>query len=133
MGTTVDRPMSEAAATACEKIKSGKKDVKGQKERAVADAVIEALCGFCAQSAVFAEAVNGTGKCLAECLAEIMRGVGTSISDIEVYRRAVAFWMPGAEIAVTMVVVPAAEGENAGRAEKPTAAKPVILTLEDLW
>lgn len=129
----LNKKTSPAAEAAIEKLQGGMKDVTGQKEKAVAKPVVEALADFCRQSDEFSEAVTETGKCLRECLDEIMRGVGSSISDIEVYRRAVAFWMPGYTVQMQMLLI--REGENPGRSEESApAAKPkrIVMTLEDL-
>ena len=79
-----------------------------------------------------------------ECLKEIMKGVGGSISDFEVYRRAVAFWMDGADVhAELRIVLPESDGETEeneeGKSESPDvrengrrARRERILSLEDL-
>ena len=79
-----------------------------------------------------------------ECLKEIMKGVGGSISDFEVYRRAVAFWMDGADVhAELRIVLPESAGETEeneeGKSESPDvrengrrARRERILSLEDL-
>ena len=132
----LEKRTSPAAEAAIAKLRGGMNEVKGVKEKAVSSAVVDALSDFCRQSDEFAEAITETGKCLRECLEEVMRGVGSSISDIEVYRRAVAFWMPGYTVQMQMILV--REGENAenpGRSAEPTpAAKPkrIVMTLEDL-
>lgn len=127
---------SPAAEAAIAKLEAGAKEVKGQKEMAVKKAVVDALSDFCRQSDEFAETITGTGKCLRECLEEVMRGVGSSISDIEVYRRAVAFWMPGYTVQMQMILIREGENtENPGRAAEPAPAaktKRIVMTLEDL-
>jgi hypothetical protein len=114
------------------------------KEKAVMNAVRDTLLNFCQQSAEFASAVVNTGKCMEECLKEIMKGVGNSISDFEVYRRAVAFWMDGADVhAELRIVLPESDGEaeenEEGKRELPDARengrrarRERILSLEDL-
>lgn len=130
----LEKKTSPAAEAAIAKLQGGMKDVTGTKEMAVSEAVVEALCDFCRQSDEFAEAVTETGKCLRECLGEIMHDVGQTISDIEVYRRAVAFWMPGYTVQMQMLLVREGErAENPGRPPKPEAKpKRMVLTLEDL-
>lgn len=124
---------SDVVQAAVKKITDGTKEVKGSKEGAVKSAVCDALVSFCDQSEDFARAVVDTGKCMAECLTEIMKDVGSSISDVEVYRRAVAFWMEGAEVrAEIRIVLPDAKSPDV-REDAPTAPKKVkILSLEDL-
>lgn len=124
---------SDVVQQAVKKITDGAKEVKGQKENAVKPAVCEALVSFCDQSEDFARAIVDTGKCMAECLAEIMKDVGSSVSDVEVYRRAVAFWMEGADVhAEIRVVLPDAESPDV-REDAPQATRRVkILSLEEL-
>lgn len=117
-----------AAAEA--KLRGGVEEVKGQHGKAVAQPVAEALCDFCRQSEAFAAAVTERGATLAECVEEIMKGVGSSISDIEVYRRAAEFWVPGASVAAEIrIEMPGAE--IAGRPAKKSGGV-TILSLEDL-
>ena len=125
---------SEIVRAAIEKITEGTKEVKGNKESAVKNEVRDALSSFCEQSEEFARAVTDTGKCMAECLTEIMKGVGNKISDFEVYRRAVAFFMEGAEVhAELRIVLPedAKSPDVRGNAQR-ASRKAKILSLEDL-
>ena len=115
---------------AAEKISANVK-VSG-KAHAVKDAVKDALLQFCRQSEEFSEAVCATGKCMEECLNEITKDIGRSISDFELYRRAVAFWMEGADVfAELRIVLPEEKTPDVrenGRRERRTK----ILSLEDL-
>ena len=115
---------------AAEKISASVK-VSG-KAYAVKDAVKDALLQFCRQSEEFSEAVCATGKCMEECLVEITKDIGSSISDFELYRRAVAFWMEGADVfAELRIVLPEEKTPDVrenGRRERKTK----ILSLEDL-
>lgn len=79
------------------------KGLSGNKERAMAPAVREALEKFCADDGEFAQAVAQGGS-FPECMQAVAKGVGGSISDIEAYRKAVQFYFPGAEIETTMRV-----------------------------
>lgn len=79
--------MNEFYEKAIERLRDDK-GLSGNKERAMAPAVREALEKFCADDGEFAQAV----------------AQGGSISDIEAYRRAVQFYFPGAEIETTMHV-----------------------------
>ena len=121
---------------AVQKITDGVKDVsKSGKEGAVKNAVCDALVNFCRQSEEFSEAVLATGKCMKECISEIMKGVGSSISDVEVYRRAVAFWMEGADVhAEIRIVLPSEDGKMPDVRENaaPAPRKVKILSLEEL-
>ena len=70
--------------------------------KVVLSSVREMLVDFCYQSSVFAGAIVDCKKTLAECCETIMKKCGSSISDLEVYRRAVQFYFPGAEIEYQM-------------------------------
>lgn len=60
--------------------------------------VHNALCGFCEQDEQFAAAVCQGGE-LADCLKHCTEGIkGSGISDIDIYRRAVQFYFPGATV-----------------------------------
>lgn len=119
-------------AEAVRKITDGTKEIKGGgREGAVKDAVCSALVDFCRQSEDFSEAVIATGKTMAECVKEILHGVGSSISDVELYRRAVQFWMEGADVTAEIrVVLP--EGKMPDVRGKRTDRTVKILSLEEL-
>ena len=119
-----------AADAAARKITEGAREIKGGKEGAVKDAVCTALADFCRQSDEFAEAVNATGKTMKECVTEIMHGVGNSISDVELYRRAVQFWLEGADVEAQLrVVLPEGKSPDVREKRKSTVQ---ILSLEEL-
>ena len=60
--------------------------------------VHNALCGFCEQDEQFAAAVCQGGE-LVDCLKHCTEGIkGSGISDIDIYRRAVQFYFPGATV-----------------------------------
>ena len=111
------------------KIREGVKDVKSQRGSAVAPSVADMLCSFCRQDDGFAAAVIDRGATFAECVDEIMKGVGSSISDVELYRRAAEFWVPGAEVTAEIRVTMPGAG-NTGRPSKRDGV--TILSLEDL-
>lgn len=119
-----------AADAAVRKITEGTKKIRGGKEGAVKDAVCSALVDFCRQSEEFADAVNATGKTMKECVTEIMRDVGNSISDVELYRRAVQFWLDGADVEAQLrVVLPDGKSPDVREKRKSTVQ---ILSLEEL-
>lgn len=119
-----------AADAAVRKITEGTKEISGGKEGAVKDAVCAALVDFCRQSEEFADAVNATGKTMKECIKEIMHGVGNSISDVELYRRAVQFWLEGADVEAQLrVVLPNVKTPDVREKRKSTVQ---ILSLEEL-
>ena len=116
-----------------------KKRPSSQKARAVFDAVSETIEDFVRQNEEFAQAVVQKGKTLAECCEDIMKGVGQSISDLEVYRKAVGFYFPGAEIEMQMKInlsgqAESAENKGMGHAtpeENNKAA--IVLDLSDFF
>ncbi len=76
----------------------------GLKEQAIHKAVAATLKKFCEEDARFAQVVLKT-RTLSDCCGQIVRGVGNSISDIEVYRRAVQFYFPNSEIEFKMNIL----------------------------
>lgn len=98
---------------------------------AMKDAVCEALDGFCRQDAEFAQAV-AQGGAFADCMKAVAKGCGSSISDLEAFRRAVRFYFPGADVKFHMTVNLCAdvEAEAAATAQAASAA-PKILNLDD--
>jgi len=108
---------------ALEKIDKELKEFKstGQKEKAVSSHVANVLKDFCRQELEFAEAVVQTEKTLSDCCESIMKDVGNSRSDIEVYRKAVSLYFPGAGIDMVMTVNMSAsvEGNDTKVYKKP--------------
>ena len=71
---------------------------------AVAEPVAKALHGFCRQSEEFARAITETDRTFQECLETITKGIGQSISDVDIYQRAVGYYFPGAKIEFKMTI-----------------------------
>ena len=107
-----------------EKTTAERKKVTGQRESIMATAVLDAIHEFCIQSEDFAKAVAEGGS-FADCMKAVAKGVGNSISDLEAYKKAVAFYLPSAEIVVQMKIT---VGDKAGKA---APAQPILLSLED--
>ena len=114
------------------------KAIKGSKEKAMAAPVAEALRSFCRQDAEFAQAVEQGGS-LAECMTAVAKGVGSYISDIDAYKKAVAFFFPGAKIKMQMTIdligdaaLPTPEEQAAPKLQvyKPEKSE-LVLNLED--
>lgn len=84
-----------------EKLKKELDGVNGQKERAVKLYVMEALLSFAEQDEEFAQAIVQGGS-FKDCVAAVCKGVGNSISDLEAYRRAAAFYFPGSTVRFEM-------------------------------
>lgn len=110
-----------------EKLEQGAKAVKGQKERAMKEAVKNTLLDFCQQNKEFAQAVVQGGS-FAECMTAVAKGVGNSISDLEAYKKAVSFYFPGAEVQMQMLIrlEPA---EETGEKEE----RGILLDFSELW
>lgn len=109
---------------AAERLNKEIKDVKGQKEGAMKYAVKKSLLGFCRQNDEFAQAVAQGGS-FADCMTAVARGVGSSISDIDAYRKAAAFYFEGAKVQVTMEIqLEPAEAER---------SKPIVIDLSDFF
>lgn len=114
------------------------KTIKGNREKAMAAPVAEALRSFCKQDAEFAQAVEQGGS-LAECMSAVAKGVGSYISDLDAYKKAVAFFFPGAKIRMQMTIdligdaaLPAPEEQAAPvlQVYKPEKSE-LVLNLED--
>ena len=129
---------------AVEKIAAELKDFKGDRYgMAVKDHVAATITHFCEQNERFAEVVYKTKRTLSDCCAEIMRGCGQSISDIDVYRGAVRNYFPNADIDFHMTITltgeapteeemsrvpekkPTPKAEKKAAAKKPTPAEKV--------
>ena len=127
--------MTQVQIDAIKKLQDTEQE-KGAKSRcatAVYDAVRDALVGFCEQQEEFADAVL-QGASLGECCEEIMKGCGSSISDLEVYAKAVAFYFPGAKVEMKMTVYMSEfEKEEKQVAETKPVAKILDLKFEDLF
>ncbi len=98
---------------------------------AMKGAVCEALDGFCRQDAEFAQAVVQGGT-FTDCMKDVAKGCGSSLSDEEAIRRAVRFYFPGANVKFHMELNLCADVEAEAAATAPaasTASK--ILDLED--
>jgi hypothetical protein len=89
--------------------------VKGQKEGAIKGAVKDALLNFARQEEEFAQAIVQGGS-FGGCMAAVCKGIGTSISDLEAYRRAAAYYFPGSDVRFEMRI------ELAGEAGTPSSA-----------
>ena len=62
------------------------------------------LKDFCNQNEEFALAVLQTDKTIQQCVEHTVKDVKQSISDVEVYSKAVEFYFPGATIRFSMTI-----------------------------
>ncbi len=123
--------MSDFIKEATDKIRKGVvTGVYSVRANAMKTEVGKALESFCRQDEEFAQAVVQGGTFEA-CMAAVAHGVGSSISDLEAYRRAVQFYFPGAEIRCEMTVD--LIGKAAGETKEPEreTKTAVILDLND--
>ena len=106
-------------------------ELKGAKlsryETGVKSAILKTLCKFCEQNAEFKQAIEQSGKSFADCLKATVKGAGASLEDLEVYKRAVAFYFPGADIKCTMTLD---LGDNGFSNETSTEADSGKLQLD---
>ncbi len=87
-----------------QKLDKEQKQINGQKEKAMAEAVKKALIDFSKQDREFAQAIMEHSGTFAECMKAVAKDVRSYISDIEAYRRAVQFYFSGADINFSMTV-----------------------------
>ena len=87
-----------------EKLQKEIAEIKEQKARAIAEPTLNALLEFCKQESEFSQAIMESGKKFSECCQDVVKGVGNSISDLEVYRKAVQFYFEGADIRFEMKI-----------------------------
>lgn len=88
-----------------EKLTAELTDAKlGRHETEVKNAVLRTICKFCEQNAEFKQAIEQSDKSFSDCLKATVKGAGASLEDLEVYKRAVAFYFPGADIKCTMTL-----------------------------
>ena len=105
------------------KQQQGKSD---RKANAVFPSVLKVLKDFCKQDAAFADAVVKQSKTVGTCCEEICKNVGNHISDIDLYKKVVAFYFPKATIEFQMKIVTA---KDVPSEDAPSA---VILNLFDM-
>lgn len=91
-------------AQAKEKIKTSTGAKLNNKAKAIESATATALKQFCDQSEEFARAIAESDKTFDGCLREIVKGVGSSISDFDLYTKAVQFYFPGAVVEFKMLI-----------------------------
>ena len=77
---------------------------KGRHAQVIAKPTADALMEFCRQEPEFEQAIMQSGKTFDDCLAAITKGIGSAISDLEVYSRAVKFYFPVAAVRFRMEI-----------------------------
>lgn len=122
--------MENWATQAVAKLERERTDVYGQKQSAMAGAVLAVLKDFCKQEPEFAQAVV-EGGAFRDCMDAVAKGVGHSISDIDAYKKAVRFYFPGAKINVQMSIDLVGDaGRKSGQAPEDNAFTGLVLDLE---
>ncbi len=124
--------MSEYRDQAIDKIdKDYAHGITGAKEGAMKKAVRDTLAEFCRQDGEFAQAVVQGGS-FRDCMKAVANGVGSSISDLEAYRKAVQFYFPGAEIRMEMTIdlAGAAAGKEDYQPKHAAPGKPEGIVLD---
>lgn len=117
MELVTPRKYSELAA---EKIAKELTEFKGNNYgNAVKSFVASTLMNFCEQNERFARVVYETEATLSDCCAKIMQKCGNHISDIDVYRGAVKYYFPNAEIEFTMTIDASGDAPTPEQMAKP--------------
>lgn len=115
-------------------------DVKNRYKSVLWKPVYETLQSFCRQNEEFARAVEQSDKTLDDCMSALCKGIGSSISDLEVYKRAAQFYFPGCVVEMALTIhmseyeAPGANcrtSADAAEEEKP-AMQEIKLNLLDL-
>ena len=126
---------TEAIEKLDKEYKNGKYDRYGN---AVKDAVLKALKEFVNQDEEFAQAIVQSSGTFQQCVETAMKGCGSSISDIEVYRRCVQFYFKGATVDFKMeinLIGEAAKSQTLAETTEEKTAKPetkkISLSLLD--
>ena len=70
----------------------------------VYESLKEVMKDFCEQDSEFSQAIAQSDKTLEECVNSVLKGHGACISDIEVYRKAVNYYFPGAIVEMHMKI-----------------------------
>jgi len=90
--------------------------------------IAEKLTSFCRQDEEFAQAVVQSDKTFGDCMKHVVSGVGSGISDLDAYRKAVQFYFPGADIRVKMTIDLCASVTDG---EEPETKDAIVLDMAD--
>lgn len=80
------------------------KNIKGKYQQAIAKETAKALQAFCEQEPEFLQAIEQSKKIYQQCLDDIVKDIGHSCSDLEVYSRAVKFYFSTATVNFNMII-----------------------------
>ena len=124
-----DRETVEAAIEKLQQTKKG--DLKDLKAKVFFAPTLEVLIDFCQQDVRFARAVLKEDKNLVDCLAGIAKGVGSACSDLDVYRKAVQYWLSDAEISMQLSIYFTSEEKTDDATKTGFARSAMVLNLLD--
>ena len=119
--------MTQVQIDAIRKMTEAEQEGLNDMQRYLASYVVKALSQFCEQSEDFATAVAAEDKTLVGCLKALKlpgQGLGYC-SDFDVYRMAVQYFFPEADVEWSMKI--------STPAKKQTSAKILDLRFEDLF
>ena len=102
----------------------------GRYEGVVFKPVVRALEDFCRQDEEFARAVMQGGS-VEDCIKATVKGAGSSLSDLDAYKRAAAFFFPGCVVTMTLTIAMSEHDVTAPVAPAPQEHKAVVLDLTD--
>ena len=128
-GTTNCRQTVEAAVARLEESKKG--EIKDYKAKVFYQPTLEVLSDFCRQDERFAEAVLQNEGSFCDCLSAVSKGVGSAVSDLDVYRKAVQYYLPDAQITMQMSIYLGAEEKQSPAPEAPKKRGYMILNFLD--
>ena len=113
---------------AIERIKTEAEGLKSLSPQgnAVSKDVCNVLIMFCEQDDEFAQAIVQGKKKLKDCIESTVKGARQSISDLEVYKRAVEFYFPGATVHMSLTI------DLIGEAATPQKQS-IGLSFDDLF
>lgn len=95
----------------------------GKKELAIQNDTIKAVELFCEQHPEFRQAVEQGGS-FADCLKHCVSGSGSSISGLEVFKRAAQFYFPEADVHFHMqIILPGDTPEYVAEIKQENSAK----------
>lgn len=117
---------------AVEKLEGERKTVSGQKEAVMADAVLTAIKDFCLQDEEFAQAIV-QGGAFADCMKAVAKGVGSSISDLDAYKKAVQFYFPGAKVKMQLTIDLIGDAASDNVADTSPNGGGLVLDLADFF
>lgn len=124
--------MNDYINTALEKLKNELNSFKGgQKENAMKNEVHAALCEFCRQEPEFAQAIAQSDKTFSDCMKAVAKSAGSSISDLEAYKKAVNFYFPGARVNFKMTIDLIGDANTAPKEQEKKSV--LDISLDDLF